>query len=169
MDISTIVNFAFIAVLIIAFCAIIRWDMYMLQQKEFDTEIYYDWVRGSDETYSTKRCILMAVFLGSTTNFAATSWMVMVIFTAAILLLDIYLIRKIFREPLKVSKRIIFTYLVILLATICIVTTLVVTSKTLEQKTRDIIYSVLFFTSFSYALSLASNWFVNLLMKKDSK
>lgn len=169
MDISIIINIAFIAVLIIAFCAMLRWDLYMLQQKEFDTEIYYDWVRGSDETYSTKRCILMAVFLGSTTQFATTSWMVMAIFAIVILLLDIYLLRQKHSEPLKFNKRLVFIGLIFLLITASIVTWLAVTSTTLEQRTRNIIYSVLFFTCFSYAFSLASNWLVNLLMKKDSE
>lgn len=169
MDISIIINIAFIAVLIIAFCAMLRWDLYMLQQKEFDTEIYHDWVRGSDETYSTKRCILMAVFLGSTTQFATTSWMVMAIFAIVILLLDIYLLRQKHSEPLKLNKRLVFIGLIFLLITTSIVTWLAVTSTTLEQRTRNIIYSVLFFTCFSYAFSLASNWLVNLLMKKDSE
>lgn len=169
MDISIIINIAFIAVLIIAFCAMLRWDLYMLQQKEFDTEIYYDWVRGSDETYSTKRCILMAVFLGSTTQFATTSWMVMAIFAIVILLLDIYLLRQKHSEPLKFNKRLVFIGLIFFLITTSIATWLAVTSTTLEQRTRNIIYSVLFFTCFSYAFSLASNWLVNLLMKKDSE
>ena len=59
----------------------------MLQQHSFSTADYYDWLRSTDETCSTKRIVMLAVLIGSTTTYAKESWLVMALLATVTLVL----------------------------------------------------------------------------------
>ena len=77
MEISLIVNIAFLVAIALVLSMMLRWDLQMLQQHSFSTADYYDWLRSTDETCSTKRIVMLAVLIGSTTTYAKESWLVM--------------------------------------------------------------------------------------------
>lgn len=165
MEISLIVNIAFLVAIALVLSMMLRWDLQMLQQHSFSTADYYDWLRSTDETCSTKRIVMLAVLIGSTTTYAKESWLVMALLATVTLALATFLLK----QPLHFSKRMaINSFTTLLIA--CIFTTIVaIMSETPELKMLNSVYSVLFFATFSYVFSLIANWLVSLFTKKDAK
>ncbi|MDO4510983.1 MAG: hypothetical protein Q4B68_04085 [Bacteroidales bacterium] len=169
MDINSIVNISFLAVLFVAQCAILRWDTFMLQQKNFSTGDYYDWVRSSDEVYSTKRISLLAIMLAFASSFATDSWMVMVILTIATLALAIYLFRLKCKFDPEYRKRMLVIYLGGIETVIEVAAASMILGDNMDERIRIATYTVLFFTAFSYVLTIAMNWFVNIFKKPKNQ
>lgn len=169
MEISLIVNIAFLVAIALVLSMMLRWDLQMLQQHSFSTADYYDWLRSTDETCSTKRIVMLAVLIGSTTTYAKESWLVMALLATVTLALATFLLKQQRKQPLDFSKRMaINSFTTLLIA--CIFTTIVaIMSKTPELKMLNSVYSVLFFATFSYVFSLIANWLVSLFIKKDAK
>lgn len=158
METNLIVNIAFLAVLVFAMCVMLRTDMALLSKQNWNTADFYDWVRSSDEPCTTKRIVLLAVFIASTTSYAQESWMVVVILALATLSVPLYQITH-HREMLKhTHKRQEIRYFLSLL--IAAVTSAIVaaTSESTEQAVQSSVYSILFFTTFSYADTLLANY-----------
>ena len=169
MEISLIVNIAFLVAIALVLSMMLRWDLQMLQQHSFSTADYYDWLRSTDETCSTKRIVMLAVLIGSTTTYAKESWLVMALLATVTLVLATFLLKQQRKQPLHFSKRMaINSFTTLLIA--CIFTTIVaIMSETPELKMLNSVYSVLFFATFSYVFSLIANWLVGLFIKKDAK
>lgn len=169
MEISLIVNIAFLVAIALVLSMMLRWDLQMLQQHSFSTADYYDWLRSTDETCSTKRIVMLAVLIGSTTTYAKESWLVMALLATVTLALATFLLKQQRKQSLHFSKRMaINSFTTLLIA--CIFTTIVaIMSETPELKMLNSVYSVLFFATFSYVFSLIANWLVSLFMKKDAK
>lgn len=169
MEISLIVNIAFLVAIALVLSMMLRWDLQMLQQHSFSTADYYDWLRSTDETCSTKRIVMLAVLIGSTTTYAKESWLVMALLATVTLALATFLLKQQRKQPLHFSKRMaINSFTTLLIA--CIFTTIVaIMSETPELKMLNSVYSVLFFATFSYVFSLIANWLVGLFTKKDAK
>lgn len=169
MEISLIVNIAFLVAIALVLSMMLRWDLQMLQQHSFSTADYYDWLRSTDETCSTKRIVMLAVLIGSTTTYAKESWLVMALLATVTLALATFLLKQQRKQPLHFSKRMaINSFTTLLIA--CIFTTIVaIMSETPELKMLNSVYSVLFFATFSYVFSLIANWLVGLFIKKDAK
>ncbi len=169
MEISLIVNIAFLVAIALVLSMMLRWDLQMLQQHSFSTADYYDWLRSTDETCSTKRIVMLAVLIGSTTTYAKESWLVMALLATVTLALATFLLKQQRKQPLHFSKRMaINSFTTLLIA--CIFTTIVaIMSETPELKMLNSVYSVLFFATFSYVFSLIANWLVSLFTKKDAK
>ena len=169
MEISLIVNIAFLVAIALVLSMMLRWDLQMLQQHSFSTADYYDWLRSTDETCSTKRIVMLAVLIGSTTTYAKESWLVMALLATVTLALATCLLKQQRKQPLHFSKRMaINSFTTLLIA--CIFTTIVaIMSETPELKMLNSVYSVLFFATFSYVFSLIANWLVSLFTKKDAK
>lgn len=55
---------------------------------------YYGWLNKNSELLSTKRLLVLAVFLGTFTTMAQESWMVVMILAAVLLAQAIYLLSK---------------------------------------------------------------------------
>lgn len=169
MEISLIVNITFLVAIALVLSMMLRWDLQMLQQHSFSTPDYYDWLRSTDETCSTKRIVMLAVLIGSTTTYAKESWLVMALLATVTLALATFLFKQQRKQPLHFSKRMaINSFTTLLIA--CIFTTIVaIMSETPELKMLNSVYSVLFFATFSYVFSLIANWLVGLFTKKDAK
>lgn len=169
MEISLIVNIAFLVAIALVLSMMLRWDLQMLQQHSFSTADYYDWLRSTDETCSTKRIVMLAVLIGSTTTYAKESWLVMALLATVTLALATFLLKQQRKQPLHFIKRMaINSFTTLLIA--CIFTTIVaIMSETPELKMLNSVYSVLFFATFSYVFSLIANWLVGLFIKKDAK
>lgn len=169
MEISLIVNITFLVAIALVLSMMLRWDLQMLQQHSFSTADYYDWLRSTDETCSTKRIVMLAVLIGSTTTYAKESWLVMALLATVTLALATFLLKQQRKQPLHFSKRMaINSFTTLLIA--CIFTTIVaIMSETPELKMLNSVYSVLFFATFSYVFSLIANWLVGLFIKKDAK
>ena len=169
MEISLIVNIAFLVAIALVLSMMLRWDLQMLQQHSFSTADYYDWLRSTDETCSTKRIVMLAVLIGSTTTYAKESWLVMALLATVTLALATFLLKQQRKQPLHFSKHMaINSFTTLLIA--CIFSTFVaIMSETPELKMLNSVYSVLFFATFSYVFSLIANWLVGLFIKKDAK
>ena len=169
MEISFIVNIAFLVVIALVLSVMLRWDLQMLQHHNFSTADFYDWLRSSDETCSTKRIIMLAVLIGSTTTYAKESWLVMALLATVVLALATFMLKQQRKQPLKYSNRLAITGFTTLIIASIFTTIVAITSATPELKMLNSVYSVLFFATFSYVFSLIANWLVSLLTKKDAK
>lgn len=169
MEISLIVNIAFLVAIALVLSMMLRWDLLMLQQHSFSTADYYDWLRSTDETCSTKRIVMLAVLIGSTTTYAKESWLVMALLATVTLALATFLLKQQRKQPLRFSKRMAINSFTTLLIASIFTTIVAIMSETPELKMLNSVYSVLFFATFSYVFSLIANWLVSLFTKKDAK
>lgn len=169
MEISLIVNIAFLVAIALVLSMMLRWDLQMLQQHSFSTADYYDWLRSTDETCSTKRIVMLAVLIGSTTTYAKESWLVMALLATVTLALATFMLKQQRKQPLKYSNRLPITGFTTLIIASIFTTIVAITSETPELKMLNSVYSVLFFATFSYVFSLIANWLVSLFTKKDAK
>lgn len=169
MEISLIVNIAFLVAIALVLSMMLRWDLQMLQKHSFSTADYYDWLRSTDETCSTKRIVMLAVLIGSTTTYAKESWLVMALLATVTLALATFLLKQQRKQPVHFSKRMAINSFTTLLIASIFTTIVAIMSETPELKMLNSVYSVLFFATFSYVFSLIANWLVSLFMKKDAK
>lgn len=169
MEISLIVNIAFLVAIALVLSMMLRWDLQMLQQHSFSTADYYDWLRSTDETCSTKRIVMLAVLIGSTTTYAKESWLVMALLATVTLALATFLLKQQRKQQLHFSKRMAINSFTTLLIASIFTTIVAIMSETPELKMLNSVYSVLFFATFSYVFSLIANWLVSLFTKKDAK
>lgn len=169
MEISLIVNIAFLVAIALVLSMMLRCDLQMLQQHSFSTADYYDWLRSTDETCSTKRIVMLAVLIGSTTTYAKESWLVMALLATVTLALATFLLKQQRKQPLRFSKRMAINSFTTLLIASIFTTIVAIMSETPELKMLNSVYSVLFFATFSYVFSLIANWLVSLFTKKDAK
>lgn len=169
MEISLIVNIAFLVAIALVLSMMLRWDLQMLQQHSFSTADYYDWLRSTDETCSTKRIVMLAVLIGSTTTYAKESWLVMALLATVTLALATFLLKQQRKQSIHFSKRMAINSFTTLLIASIFTTIVAIMSETPELKMLNSVYSVLFFATFSYVFSLIANWLVSLFMKKDAK
>ena len=166
MTISLIVNIAFLVTLLGAWCLMLRHDVLMLQQNDFNTQSFYTDIRTSDETYTTQRVALIAIFLASTTTYATQSWMVVLLLCLATLAIALYQFFQRRKHPVDFNKRFGINYFTTL--PLPILTAVVVSFWC--HSTEDVVWCAilvfLFFTTFSYAITLCANWVISLFGKK---
>ena len=167
MDISFWVNVIFLASLLCGWCIMLRRDMFLLQQHQYHTGAFYDAVRSSDETYSTKRVALLAIFMASTTSYATDSWMVMALLCAGAIAVFAHMYARRMHYPIKCNKRFGIRYFPTMSLPLLVGVALAVSSADAQAFVYQSILAMLFFTCFSYAFSLCVNWCVGLFSKKD--
>lgn len=167
MSVSLIVNIAFLVTLLGAWCVILRYDVQMLQQNEFSTQAFYSDIRTSDETYTTQRVAFIAIFLASTTTYATQSWMVMLLLCIATFAVAAYQFNRRKNQPVEFSKRFGINYFATLPLPILTAVVASMWCHSIEDAVSCAILIFLFFTTFSYAISLCANWCISLFVKKD--
>lgn len=158
METNLIVNIAFLAVLVFALCVMLRTDMAQLAKQNWSTTDFYDWVRSSDEPCTTKRIIMLTVFIASTTSYAQESWMVVVILAIATLAVSLCQLKHRRKALTQTHKRLEICYFLSLLIAAFTTAIVAATSESTELAVQNSVYSVLFFTTFSYADSLLANY-----------
>ncbi len=169
MEICLVVNAAFIAVIVMNLCVMLRIDMRPLQQCGFSSKAYYDWVRGTDDTCSTKRIVMLAVLIASTTSYAQSSWMVIGVLAIVTFMLTCYLWRQCSKTPLKFGKRMAAVYAVAICIAVIVTAMAALTAQTPPLQLQHAIYSALFFASFSYCLTLCANWLVAQFLGREAE
>ena len=140
----------------------LRWDLLMLQGKDYSNKQFMAWLQETDESYSPKRIVPMAALVACATPWARESWMVVLLIAIAMVALATTLLASKRKELLKCNKR-----TTALSAHYhgcgCSLCYLAVHSHfSLEAGMM-----LMLFTAFSYVLVLGVNWIANFLTKKN--
>ena len=160
MDYSLIANILLAISAFLSLVVMLRWDLLMLQGKDYSNKEFMAWLHDSDETFSAKRVTAMAALMACATPWARESWMVVLLIAIAIAALSItFLIGK--RKALFSLRS---------TATVSVVIGLVATCVVLMFRAHFSLEAgmmLLLFTAFSYVLAMGANWIANLLTKKN--
>ena len=140
MDYQLIANILLAVSSFFSLVVMLRWDLLMLQDKEYSNKQFMAWIQESDESYSTKRVIPMAALVACGTPWARESWMVVLLIAVAMMVLAI-------------------TFLMAVVAACAV--SLFTAHFSLEAGMM-----LMLFTAFSYALVLGVNSVAGLFVKK---
>ena len=159
MDYPLIANILLAISAFLSLVAMLRWDLLMLQDKDYSNKKFMAWLQESDETYSTKRIIPMAALMACATSWARQSWMVVALIAIAMVAVTITL--------LIVKRKALFNLRST--ATVSVVLGLVATCAVLLFNAHFSLEAgmmLLLFTAFSYVLTMGANWIASKLTKK---
>ena len=160
MDYPLIANILLAISAFLSLVAMLRWDLLMLQDKDYSNKEFMAWLQESDETYSTKRIIPMAALMACATSWARQSWMVVALIAIAMVAVTITL--------LIVKRKALFNLRST--TTVSVVLGLVATCAVLLFNAHFSLEAgmmLLLFTAFSYVLTMSANWIASKLTKKN--
>ena len=159
MDYPLIANILLAISAFLSLVAMLRWDLLMLQGKDYSNKEFMAWLQESDETYSTKRIIPMAALMACATSWARQSWMVVLLIAIAMVAVTTTL--------LIVKRKALFSLRST--ATVAVVMGLVATFAVLLFSAHFSLEAgmmLLLFTAFSYVLAMGANWIASKLTTK---
>lgn len=160
MDYQLIANILLAVSAFFSLVAMLRWDLLILQGKDYSNKEFMTWLHDSEETFSTKRVIPMAALMACATPWARESWIVVLLIAIAMAVLTVTLL---------ISKRKVL-FSLRSTATVTVVMGLVATCAVLLFNAHFSLEAgmmLLLFTAFSYVLTMSANWIAKLLTKKN--
>lgn len=161
MDYQLIANILLAISSFFALVVMLRWDLLMLQGKDYSNKEFMAWLQDTDESYSPKRIVPMAALVACATPWARESWMVVLLIAIAMTALAAtFLIGK-RKELLKCNKRPRAFLLIIMVVVAACAISLFKAHFSLEAGMM-----LMLFTAFSYVLVLGVNGVANIFKKK---
>ena len=161
MDYQLIANILLAVAACFSLVLMLRWDLLMLQHKDYSNKEFMNWLQSTDESYSTKRIVAMAALVACATPWARESWMVVLILAIVMLSLAIVMLCTKQEKSLTPSRR-ATTILAIVVAVVAVCAISLFTAHfSLETGMLLIL-----FTAFSYVLMMGANWLVGFFNKK---
>jgi len=161
MDYTLIANILLAVSAFFSLVVMLRWDLLMLQSKDYSNKQFMAWIQESDESYSPKRIVPMAALVACATPWARESWMVVLLIAIAMAALAITLLIGNCKELLKCNKHSRIYLLIIMGVAAACAISLFRAHFTLEAGMM-----LMLFTAFSYALVIGVNGIFNLFTKK---
>ena len=161
MDYPLIANILLAVSAFFSLVVMLRWDLLMLQEKDYSNKEFMAWIQETDESYSLKRIIPMAALVACATPWARESWMVVLLLaiTMAALATTILLGKR--KELLRCNKRATAILLIITGVVAACAISLFTAHFSLEAGMM-----LMLFTAFSYVLVLGTNYIAGLFTKK---
>lgn len=159
MDYQLIANILLAVSAFFSLVAMLRWDLLILQGKDYSNKEFMTWLHDSEEIFSTKRVIPMAALMACATPWARESWIVVLLIAIAMAVLTVTLL---------ISKRKVL-FSLRSTATVAVVMGLVATFAVLLFNAHFSLEAgmmLLLFTAFSYVLTMSANWIASKLTKK---
>ena len=92
MDYQLIANILLAVSAFFSLVAMLRWDLLILQGKDYSNKEFMTWLHDSEETFSTKRVIPMAALMACATPWARESWIVVLLIAIAMAVLTVTLL-----------------------------------------------------------------------------
>ncbi len=161
MDYQLIANILLAVSSFFALVVMLRWDLLMLQNKDYSNKQFMAWLQEADESYSPKRIVPMAALVACATPWARESWIVVLLIAIAMTALAAtFLIGK-RNELLKCNKRPRLFLLIIMVVVAACAISLFNAHFSLEAGMM-----IMLFTAFSYVLVLGVNGVANFFDKK---
>lgn len=74
-------------------CAMLRFDLTVLQNSEYSNKKYRNWLTDSDSLSSVKRLLPIAVLFGACTTMARISWIVVMLLAAVVIVQGVMMLR----------------------------------------------------------------------------
>ena len=161
MDYQLIANILLAVSSCFALVVMLRWDLIMLQEKDYSNKQFMAWLQESDESFSPKRIIPMAALVACATPWARESWMVVLLIAIAMAALATTLLLGKRKDLLNCDKH----TTTLMLTTISIVAMSAI-SLFYAHFSLEAGMMLMLFTAFSYALVIGVNGIVKLFTKK---
>lgn len=139
--------------------AMLRWDFTQLRLSEWDNAAYLAKLKADDGIVAVKRLIVLVVLVGLLTTMALMSWMVVMIFAAALLAQAVVLLRQSSGTPFLSDERTkaMFCFAMGVALTIVTAAIYVVVDKGLTSIFRSAALTIILMTLISPALVMLSN------------
>lgn len=139
--------------------AMLRWDFAQLRLSEWDNAAYLAKLKADDGIVAVKRLIVLVVLVGLLTTMALMSWMVVMIFAAALLAQAVVLLRQSSGTPLLSDERTkgMFCFAMGVALIIVTVAIYVVVAKGMTSIFRSAALALILMTLISPALVMLSN------------
>lgn len=158
MTFELIVNVILMAMSVVGFAIMLKWDMQMLQQNSYRNERYTAWLKESGDYYSVQRLIDAAVLVISLSTFAKQSFYVVGILAVAVLVQSVALSRRKYKKPLVFTKRVRRIYFAELLAVVAVMAVAAASGADSLDGVRAATSVGLAVLTFSWAVTLVVNW-----------
>ncbi len=162
MDYPLIANILLAVSSFFALVVMLRWDLLMLQGKDYSNKEFMAWLQETDESYSPKRIVPMAALVACATPWARESWMVVLLLAIVMAALATTMLLSKRKELLRCNKRTTIILLTIMAIVAASAISLFTAHFSLEAGMM-----LMLFTAFSYVLVLGVNWIANFLTKKN--
>lgn len=127
-------EYAMLVAALFGLCAMVRWDLQMMQQNGYSNSRYFTWLRQSGEPTSLKRILVLAVLIGSLTSMALGSWMVMAALAGVLIIFGFVMFFRRQDRPLVLSGRAVRLYIfTLILALLAVATVFIFGEKDLPR------------------------------------
>ena len=83
----------------------LRWDINALRENDFSSSSYNTWLRKSGELSSLKRLLVLAVLIATCTTMAQTSWIVVMILAAGLIIQSATMLFTRQEPPINFNRR----------------------------------------------------------------
>ena len=105
MTLQLIAQLTLLVAALFDLCAMLRFDLMMIQHNEYSNKKYRDWLTDSGNLMSGNRLLPFVVMFGACTTMARESWMVVMILAAALIVQGIVALCKKHELKLTVNTR----------------------------------------------------------------
>ena len=127
MMMNVFTDYALLVAALFGLCAMLRWDLQMMQQHGYSNSRYFAWLRQSGEPTSLKRILILAVLAGTFTTMALVSWMVMAALAGVLAIFGFVMFFRRQDRPLVMSGRAVRLYIFsLILAVIAVVAVFII-------------------------------------------
>ena len=111
MMMNVFTDYAMLVAALFGLCAMLRWDVQMMQQNGYSNSRYFAWLRQSGEPTSLKRILILAVLIESFTSMALGSWMVVAALAGVLIIFGFVMFFRRQDRPLVLSGRAVRLYI----------------------------------------------------------
>lgn len=156
-------NIALLVAALLGLCAMLRWDLQLMQQIGYSNSRYNTWLKQTGELTSLKRILVLAVLVGTFTSMALGSWMVIMVLAGVLAILAFTMLFRRLDRPLILSGRAVRLYAVTLLLGLLLVAAVFIIGDRmgLAEITRTASTVAIIILAFSPLLMMVANWILH--------
>lgn len=164
MTFATIISIIFLAAGLFLLVFVLRADVLKIQELNYDNGQYYEWLTTTDEYLTVRRILTLVIFIASVTTMAIDSYFVVAALAMGVVALGVSMVREGACKPFLPNARAWRLYAVMLVAMLAVIAVVALTKEFYYAGVAAV-----FFSTFSYAFTLAFNWLMAPFEKRMDK
>lgn len=153
MTLATIISILFLAAGLFLLVFMLRTDVLKIQELNYDNGQFYDWITTTDEYLTVRRILALVIFIASVTTMAIDSHFVVAALAIGVVALGVSVVKSDACNPFLPSKRAWRLFAVMLAFMLAVIVGVALTTGLYYAGVAAV-----FFSTFSYAFTLAFNW-----------
>ena len=171
MTITTIANITLLVAALLALVAMLRQDMLNLQQSGYSNSRYNAWLKQSGDISSLKRLLVLAVLIGTFTNMAMASWMVVMLLAAVLVALAVSMLAKRVEKPSKFRGKTVSRFVIALITALISVGAIYLVAKHMGQAdhVRPAAMLAIMIVAITPLITMFANWLCHFFEKKPDQ